>query len=76
MKSVLVIKPKQWVMPRKEVDNVEFALQDVTGVVWASYDIKTSKVEVEYEDEDGEFDTGDLARAVQNTGKFQVISLG
>jgi len=48
----------------------------VNGVVWATYDWKNSKVEVEYEDDDGEFDTGELARAVQNTGKFQVVSLG
>gem|GEM_PF-5120983 len=39
------------------------------------YDTKNSKVEVEYEDEDGDFDTSDLARAIQNTGKFTVISL-
>jgi len=75
MKSVLVIKPKQWVVVKKEVDNVEFAVQDVTWVVWAMYDTKNSKVEVEYEDEDGDFDTSDLARAIQNTGKFTVISL-
>ena len=76
MKAVLIIKPKLWVIAKKEVDTIEFALQDVTYVVWATDDWKNSKVEVEYEDEEGEFDTGDLARAVQNTGKFQVISLG
>lgn len=75
MKSVLVIKPKQWVVAKKEVDTVEFAVQDVNGVVWATYDRKSSKVDVEYDDEDGDFDTGDLARAVQNTGKFQVVSV-
>lgn len=76
MKSVLIIKPKQWVIAKKEVDTVEFAVQDVNGVVRATYDRKNSKIEVEYEDDDGEFDTGELARAVQNTGKFQVVSLG
>ncbi len=76
MKSVLVIKPKQGVVAKKEVDTVEFAIEDVNGVNWAMYDVKNSKVEVEYEDEDGEFDTWDLARAVQNTWKFTVISLG
>jgi hypothetical protein len=76
MKSVLIIKPKLWVVAKKEVDTIEFALQDVNDVVWATYDWKNSKVEVEYEDEEGEFDTGDLARAIQNTGKFQVVSVG
>ena len=75
MKSVITVKPKQWVVAKNEVDTIEFAVQDVNGVVRASYDFKNSKVDVEYEDEDGTFDTWDMARAIQNTGKFQVLSV-
>ena len=75
MKSVITIKPKQWVNPQKEVDNLEMSIQDVNGVLRASYDWKTSKVDIEYDDEEEDFDVLDLWRAVQNTWKFQVISI-
>lgn len=75
MKCSLTLKPKKWVIPKDEVDTIEFALQDVNGVVWASFDYKSSKADVEYDDDD-DFDTAELARAVQETGKFQVVSVG
>lgn len=76
MKSIITVKPKQGVVAKDEVDEIEFALEDVNGVAWAMFDWKNSKVEIEYEDEEGDFDTWDLARAIQNTWKFQVISVG
>lgn len=76
MKCVVIIKAKRWIEAKKEVDTIEFAVQDVNGVVWATFDPKTSKVDVEYDDDEDDFDITDIARAIQNTGKFQVVSLG
>jgi hypothetical protein len=36
------------------------SIQDVNGVLRASYDWKTSKVDIEYDDEEEDFDVLDL----------------
>lgn len=75
MKSVITVKPKQWVNPQKEADNLEMEIQEVNGVLRASYDWKNSKVDIEYDDGEEDFDVLDLWRAIQNTWKFQVLSV-
>lgn len=73
MRSIFTLKPNKQVDPKAEKDNLEYIVEDINGVEWTMFDPETMKVEVEYDDEDLDFDNTDVIRAIHATGKFQVV---
>jgi len=59
----------------KAKQEVEFALTDIDFVIRAVFDVYEMKVDVEYDDEDEDFDVQELIRAIQEWGKFQVVGV-
>ncbi|MDP2670474.1 MAG: hypothetical protein Q8O99_06190 [bacterium] len=66
MRSIFTLKPNRRVDPKAEKDNLEYIVEDVKGVERASFDPETMKVELEYDEEDLDFDNTDVIRAIQS----------
>lgn len=60
---------------QKIKEDIEFALSDIDGVIWAVFDTMDMKIDVEYDEEDDDFDITDLVKTVQEWGKFQVLGI-
>lgn len=73
MRCVFTLLPTKWSDPKLEKDNIEYLVEEVKGVDRVSFDLTTMKLDVEYDDEDTDFDKADIIRVIHINGKFQVV---
>ena len=63
LKSRMILAEESLMQKIKE--DIEFALSDIDGVIWAVFDTMDMKIDVEYDEEDDDFDITDLVKTVQ-----------